>query len=164
VTRTTGPGTVCSEDGCGEEVYARGLCRATYYREASRRWREENVERAREASREASRRRRGALERRGRVLQRQDLELRFFRKVQYDGETGCWLWQGALHSAGYGFLSVGGRNQLAHRVAYRLFVGPIPDGLELDHLCRVKHCVNPAHLEPVTTAENLRRGREARPA
>lgn len=70
---------------------------------------------------------------------------------------GCWLWTGPLYSNGYGEFNFDGRNRRAHRFAYDRLVGPIPDGLELDHLCRVRRCVNPAHLEPVTHEENVRR-------
>ena len=67
--------------------------------------------------------------------------------------------QGARMVSGYGVLSLGrGVTMLAHRWSYEHFVGPIPDGLVIDHLCRVRHCVNPDHLEPVTNEENLRRG------
>ena len=71
----------------------------------------------------------------------------------------CWLWTGALGTGGYATIRLpGSRQQLrAHRWAYEYFVGPIPEGLTLDHLCRVRHCVNPAHLEPVTMRENLLR-------
>lgn len=83
---------------------------------------------------------------------------------------GCWLWTGSHKrrpdgTGGYGTISTGGtaknggRQVPAHRYSYELLVGPIPPGLDLDHLCRVRHCVNPAHLEPVTRSENLRRGR-----
>lgn len=75
--------------------------------------------------------------------------------------AGCWLWQGTLHRNGYGSLKVGGRNGVriyAHRLAYELFAGQIPEGLELDHLCRNRRCVNPAHLEPVTRSVNTLRG------
>lgn len=77
--------------------------------------------------------------------------------------SGCWLWAKRINQNGYGQLMVrdhGGakqRSRGAHRVSYEQFVGPIPEGLELDHLCRVRKCVNPAHLEPVTHQENLRR-------
>jgi hypothetical protein len=69
---------------------------------------------------------------------------------------GCWRWQ--RHTvAGYAHIR-GGRSRLAHRVMYELLVGPIPEGLHIDHLCRNPTCVNPAHMEPVTAAENNQRG------
>ena len=71
----------------------------------------------------------------------------------------CWLWRGAATGRGYGNCSMFGRSQSAHRVAYELLVGPIPEGLTIDHLCRVKTCVNPAHMEPVTNRENIQRAR-----
>lgn len=78
-------------------------------------------------------------------------------------ERGCWLWQGALRSDGYVQIKIttGFRQHrlaYAHRVAYEALVGPIPEGLTIDHLCRVRHCCNPAHLEVVTHRENCLRG------
>jgi hypothetical protein len=71
----------------------------------------------------------------------------------------CWEWTGARTTAGYGNVSPGNKQTvLSHRVMYELLVDPIPDGLELDHLCRNRACVRPAHLEPVTHQENCRRG------
>jgi hypothetical protein len=71
----------------------------------------------------------------------------------------CWLWVGTRHhKTGHGKFWLNNRTMQAHRVAYELLVGPIPDGLTLDHLCRVRACVNPAHLEPVTLEENVARG------
>ena len=72
----------------------------------------------------------------------------------------CWEWTGAL-TYGYGVIGIGGRTRRAHRVAYELLVGPILEGLTIDHLCRNRACVNPDHLEPVPHLENLRRGRHA---
>ena len=76
----------------------------------------------------------------------------------------CWIWTGAKHPDGYGRIGVGSRtdgsrrSRGAHVVAYELLVGPIPEGLHLDHLCRTPSCVRPDHLEPGTPAENLLRG------
>lgn len=89
-----------------------------------------------------------------------DIRERLMAKVRHD-ESGCWLWTGALDGQGYGQIwAPVGKNQplRAHRVAFEVFRGPIPDGLVIDHLCRVRSCINPAHLEPVTTRENLLRG------
>jgi hypothetical protein len=85
---------------------------------------------------------------------------RFFNRVCVTDT--CWLWLGARSSGGgrgprYGSFRVRDQNYKAHRYAYELLVGPIPKGLTLDHLCNVKHCVNPDHLEPVTNRENILR-------
>lgn len=78
--------------------------------------------------------------------------------------TGCFIWTGSLSWNGYGQVGTGYKNQkarklgLAHREAYEYFVGPIPEGMDLDHKCRMRCCVNPDHLEPVTRSENSRRG------
>jgi hypothetical protein len=77
-------------------------------------------------------------------------------------DTGCWEWIGTCQSNGYGAFAVAGKTLRAHRWAYEHFVGPIPVGLTIDHLCRNRTCVNPEHMEPVTSAENTRRGVEAR--
>ena len=69
----------------------------------------------------------------------------------------CWTWTGSMSSDGYGRYHWRDE-QLAHRVAYRAWVGPIPPGMTLDHLCRNRACVNPAHLEPVSLRENIMRG------
>lgn len=75
--------------------------------------------------------------------------------------TPCWLWTGVVNSFnGYGYYSSGSRGvslHRAHKAVYEARIGPVPDGLELDHLCRNKTCVNPEHLEPVTHTENIRR-------
>ena len=81
---------------------------------------------------------------------------RFWPKVRKT--DGCWEWTACRTRSGYGNIGMGDRVLFAHRVAYELCVGPIPPGLTLDHLCRNRGCVNPAHLEPVTMRENLRRG------
>lgn len=70
----------------------------------------------------------------------------------------CWVWVASGSPNGYGQISWQGKTTLSHRLAYRLLIGPIPQGLTLDHLCRNRRCVNPGHLEPVTGLENVRRG------
>lgn len=90
---------------------------------------------------------------------------RFWPFVDKRGADECWLWTGA-NANGYGAIwgSERSRAKRAHRVAYELLVGPIPDGLTLDHLCRNTRCVNPKHLEPCTAAENARRASVSRMA
>lgn len=83
---------------------------------------------------------------------------RFWAKVSGQDHLDCWLWTGAPDSNGYGRLHVGGVQYLTHRLAYELMFAPIPDGLQIDHLCRVRLCVNPWHLEPVTSRVNTIRG------
>jgi hypothetical protein len=73
-------------------------------------------------------------------------------------ESGCWLWTGYVDSYGYGRISVNGRAMLAHRYSYECHKKPIPLGLQIDHLCRVRCCVNPEHLEVVTNTVNVLRG------
>lgn len=86
-------------------------------------------------------------------------ENRFMRLVQIPREDGCMAWQGSIEKQGYGrFWLSGKRTVWAHRFSYELFVGSIPEGLVIDHLCRNRGCVNPAHLEVVTSGENTRRG------
>ena len=72
--------------------------------------------------------------------------------------TGCRLWLGHVTHNGYGLLMVNGQHKRAHRLAFELARGPIPSGLTIDHLCRVRACINPDHMEPVTLKENIRRG------
>jgi len=73
--------------------------------------------------------------------------------------TGCWEWTGSLNAGGYAhIIDDAGNRQPAHRAAYEIFKGSVPVSLEIDHLCRVRHCVNPDHLEAVTKQENIRRG------
>jgi hypothetical protein len=73
--------------------------------------------------------------------------------------TPCWIWRGGFFRTGYGRIAVGQRKaRVAHRVYYERFKGAVPDGMMLDHLCEVKSCVNPGHLEAVSAAENTRRG------
>lgn len=125
----------CTEPNCGGAHYARGLCNPHYQS-----WKRANSHLK---------------------LSGFSYVERFWVKVNKEGpipdycpELGpCWLWTGALNKrTGYG--NFGKPQKLPHRVAYELCVGPIPEGLELDHLCRIRHCVNPTHLEPVTTQVN----------
>ncbi len=83
---------------------------------------------------------------------------RILEWVTPEPNSGCWLWTGSLGGNGYARLSINRKMVAAHRAAYEFVKGPIPDGLELDHLCRVRSCVNPDHLEPVTHRENAIRG------
>ena len=91
-------------------------------------------------------------------MKRTDTMTRFMAKVNKIDE--CWVWKAGMTRDGYGRFSFDGQTQLAHRVAYELWVGPIPAGLEVDHLCSNPLCVNPDHLEPVVQRENMRRWSE----
>lgn len=91
------------------------------------------------------------------------LPVRFWEKTQLS-ESGCWEWTAQVGHHGYARYSQDSKSRKAHRVSYEALVAPIPDGLVIDHLCRVRHCVNPAHLEAVTNAENIRRGESKPPA
>ena len=84
-----------------------------------------------------------------------------FERIE-ESEIGCWLWTGTINNEGYGAATskdaeTGRVTHTAHRIAYELLNSPIPAGKELDHLCRVRRCVNPTHLEPVTHRENMMR-------
>lgn len=129
---------ICKLDGCEKPTAghgARGLC-ATHYHRAFVRGELASHERVQPSY--------------------ASIEERFFSKVDAGGV--CWEWTAGLNARGYGVFGVGRRqNSYAHRWAYMHLVGPIPDGLTLDHLCRNTRCVNPDHLEPVTRAENNRR-------
>lgn len=127
---------VCSVDGCISPSLARGWCSKHYQR-----WSKYGDPLGEAAPRPA-----------------EPPVTRFWPKVYRYGVGGCWYWLGSLFGGGYGrFCLSHGEAVLAHRYAYEQVVGSIPDGLELDHLCLVKWCVNPAHLEPVTSQENTRR-------
>lgn len=84
------------------------------------------------------------------------LPQRFWAKVRITDD--CWLWIAAVQSKGYGSFAIDGVTYSAHRLAYEDRFGAIPEGLQIDHLCRVRQCVNPEHMEPVTSIENTRRG------
>lgn len=84
-------------------------------------------------------------------------------RIVVDETTDCWKWTGPLTGDGYGSINRSG-HRLSHRLAFVTFVGPIPTGMHLDHLCRVRSCCNPEHLEPVTSRTNTLRSPSALPA
>lgn len=87
---------------------------------------------------------------------REELLERWWELVD-DSSHGCWLWQGNLNHKGYGRFHIKHSSVPAHVFGYEMIVGSIPEGLELDHICKVKDCVKPSHLEPVTGVVNVRR-------
>lgn len=90
------------------------------------------------------------------------MSLRHFERIQMTHD-GCWLWPGAQAGKGYGVVVLRKHVQMyAHRYVYEAFAGPIPEGLEIDHLCRTRLCVRPDHLEAVSHAENVRRAAAAK--
>lgn len=97
---------------------------------------------------------------------------KFWARIDIDGADDCWHWKPSVNTTGYGQFKFDGKMQVAHRVSYQIVVGPVPEGMYLDHTCHNvdlsckgglaclhRRCVNPAHLEPVTNLENIRRGR-----
>ena len=141
--------TPCSFDGCETGQYAHGLCFIHWQRQ--KRHGDPSVDLRP-------------------VLKVPAVE-RFHSKYEV-ADDGCWLWTATLGHTGYAIFHIESRDALAHRWAYEQFVGPVPDGLELDHLCHTRdgtcpggtscchrRCVNPEHLEPVTARENVRRGK-----
>lgn len=86
-----------------------------------------------------------------------NLSERLASRYSKDEKTGCWVWFGTRNRKGYGCLSYQRKYYAAHRLSYELEKGKIPQGLQIDHLCKNKSCVNPTHLEAVTLFENIRR-------
>lgn len=131
----------CSVNGCEKLIMARGLCVTHYFRL----------------------RRHGSVE----LPQPIPLEDRFWARVKKTGPDECWEWLGSQHKPRWGspygrFTIKHGVRAIAHRIAYELALGPIPEGLTIDHLCRNTLCMNPQHLEPVTASENSRRANSLR--
>jgi hypothetical protein len=122
---------MCSVESCIKPATARTWCQAHYMR-----WK-------RTGSPEGT--------------SRKSPEERFWKYVKKN-DIGCWLWIGSISTHGYGQLSVNKRPVFAHRFSYELHKGKIPTGLDIDHLCRVRKCVNPQHLEAVTRRVNISRG------
>jgi hypothetical protein len=94
------------------------------------------------------------------VLNPSMLPAKIAARIRTDAETGCWLWTGYVEKGGYGLVTwpVGSRTRpRTHRLVWELLIGPIPEGMTLDHLCGAKNCCYPRHLEIVTRAENSRR-------
>jgi hypothetical protein len=81
----------------------------------------------------------------------------FFKKVNKTPGS-CWIWTGCINQNGYGLVRLNKKTCSTHRILYEYYKGPIPEGLDIDHLCRVRNCVNPGHLEAVTTRVNILRG------
>lgn len=98
-----------------------------------------------------------------RVSPRAPIMDRIHAQVEVDPDTGCWIYQGRRNKGGYGRIGWQGTQIVVHRITYQLLVGPVPEGLQLDHLCNRPPCCNPEHLEPVTAAENMRRAVARRP-
>lgn len=86
------------------------------------------------------------------------IQKRFIENIRINLQTGCWDWQGKLNRDGYGYFTTDRKWWSAHKFFYVYIVGEVTEGLELDHLCRNRKCVNPEHLDPVTHLENVRRG------
>lgn len=133
--------SICTIEGCEKSVFTRGWCRTHYTR-----WYETGSTAL------------GVRPPRRTNYTSTPPADRVLRRIKVTA-SGCWEYQGAL-THGYGIISdsTTGRSMMAHRAVWEKLRSPIPPGLQIDHLCRNKPCVNPDHLEPVTPSENTRRG------
>ena len=125
---------LCDQKGCGRKYLAKGLCRLHYLRV----WKYGSPDIVK-------------------VLRGVPVVERIERRIKKT-ENGCWIYTGGLTRLGYGQVRSKGRMRSTHQVMFEHFVGPVPDGKELDHLCRTRPCCRPDHLEPVTHRENCLRG------
>ena len=91
-------------------------------------------------------------------MKAKSLEQRMEEHINYEPNSGCWIWGGATTHDGYAVYKINNKTYYAHRSVYEKEKGPIPDGLTLDHICRVRCCVNPNHLEPMTLRDNIAKG------
>lgn len=137
-------GRICSVEGCVRPFECKGYCVKHYYY-----WSQYGDPLA---------------PRRKRSRTPEEFRASVFERIDENGpvsrRTGspCWLWTGCFVRGGYGVVRNGARNSFVHRLTYEWLVGPVPEGMDLDHVCRTRRCVNPAHLEPVTRKENVARG------
>ncbi|WP_100505701.1 HNH endonuclease signature motif containing protein [Mycobacteroides abscessus] len=133
----TSPIDTCAVFGCGIKRRTRGLCPSHYQR-----WRRHGDPLA------------------GGLPAGAPFEDRYWSKVDKSGR--CWLWTGAKNDAGYGQISVGGKMVYAHRLSLEMSTGStIPPGMDVDHMCHTRHCVNPNHLRLATRKQNLENRRTA---
>jgi hypothetical protein len=134
-------GKPCTVDGCPENYSAKGYCKSHYNRWY--RYGDPIKEHSTSGGVDDS-------------IGLWGLRNRFLDQVAFEPMSGCWLWVGHINADGYGSIRVQKVLYQVHRYAYTILVGEVPEGLELDHTCQVRCCVNPAHLKPVTSAENKR--------
>ena len=128
--------STCSIESCNNSNYCRTWCRPHY-----RKW-----ERTGDPNYDAA------------ATRYKNLTEKVMSRIDKNDPNGCWIWIGYINEGGYGRVTAWGKPRLAHRLVYQIEIGTIPEGLVLDHLCRNRKCVNPKHLEPVTSGENTRRG------
>lgn len=97
------------------------------------------------------------------MIDKEKIEEFIFERAIPEPNTGCWIWTLGVNKNGYGKLKKNGKSLFAHRYVYEAMIGRIPNGMQIDHVCAMVCCVNPAHLEPVTCRENIRRAQKRNP-